>query len=293
MTRRALAALVSAGMLFTSHAASAAPFFFSTGVPNGAMGMASRPGSAGGIETEAADDFITTSATSITSATFTGIVPLGALVQQVVVEVYRVFPKDSDTVRTPNVTTRVNSPSDNAFDSRDSSASGQLSFTTTDLGGFSVGNSVDTGINPAPSQRTGGEGPVSGEEITFDVNFLTPFMLPSDHYFFVPQVLLGDVNQHFLWASGQRPLLAPGETPFAPDLQAWIRNANLDPDWSRVGTDIVGGSPPPTFNGAFTLVGTTEAVSVPEPASWSLLVLALAAASLTLARRPAAGERRA
>ncbi len=50
-------------------------------------------------------------------------------------------------------------------------------------------------------------------------------------------------------------------------------------------------NPAPTFNGAFTLVGTAEAVSVPEPASWSLLVLALAAASLTLARRPAAAER--
>jgi hypothetical protein len=41
--------------------------------------------------------------------------------------------------------------------------------------------------------------------------------------------------------------------PFAPDLQAWVRNANLDPDWLRVGTDIVGGATPPTFNLAFTL----------------------------------------
>ena len=43
---------------------------------------------------------------------------------------------------------------------------------------------------------------------------------------------------------------------FAPDLQSWIRNANLDPDWLRIGTDIVDGSPAPTFNGSFSLTGT-------------------------------------
>ena len=35
----------------------------------------------------------------------------------------------------------------------------------------------------------------------------------------------------------------------------------LDPDWLRVGTDIVGGNPAPTFNAAFSLDG----VSVPAP----------------------------
>ena len=35
----------------------------------------------------------------------------------------------------------------------------------------------------------------------------------------------------------------------------------LDPDWLRVGTDIVGGAPP-TFNAAFELAGT-----VPEPST--------------------------
>jgi len=43
-----------------------------------------------------------------------------------------------------------------------------------------------------------------------------------------------------------------------PDLQTWIRNADLDPDWLRVGTDIVGGTPPPTFNGSFSLRGSTD-----------------------------------
>ena len=66
-----------------------------------------------------ADDFALTHATSITSATFTGLLSGGATVGdigEVVVEIYRVFPKDSDTVRTPNVPTRVNSPSDVAFE---------------------------------------------------------------------------------------------------------------------------------------------------------------------------------
>ena len=36
-----------------------------------------------------------------------------------------------------------------------------------------------------------------------------------------------------------------------------MRNANLEPDWLRVGTDIVGGSAAPTFNAVFTLSGET------------------------------------
>lgn len=51
------------------------------------------------------------------------------------------------------------------------------------------------------------------------------------------------------------------------------RDAMLDPDWLRIGTDIVGGTTPPTFNMAFTLNGT-----VPEPATMALMGLGLAAA---------------
>ena len=75
---------------------------------------------------------------------------------------------------------------------------------------------------------------------------------------------MANPNDHFLWLSAARPNLT---TPFAPDLQAWIRNGDLDPNWLRVGTDIVGGSPAPTFNAAFSLEGET----VPEPASFVLL----------------------
>jgi hypothetical protein len=86
-----------------------------------------------GDEIEAGDDFVLTQQTLITGAAFTGLIPLGAStsdIKNVVVEVYRVFPADSDvnrtsgppTFSTPNVPTRVNSPSDVAFREREISA---------------------------------------------------------------------------------------------------------------------------------------------------------------------------
>jgi hypothetical protein len=268
-------------LALTAPAGARADFLlFDTGPPINTMAMASRPGVGGKIEIEAADDFIATGGGfTINSATFTGlIVPSGTAtptVGEVVVEIYRVFPKDSDTVRTPNVPTRANSPSDVAFDSRDSAASpAGLTFTTTTLNtGVTAANSVLNGINKSPNQTTGGEGPVTGTEVRFNVTFTTPFNLPPDHYFFVPQVQV--TNGEFYWLSGPRPIAAP--FTLNPDLQAWIRNANLEPDWLRVGTDIVGGATPPTFNGTFSLTG------VPEPSS--VVLLALGAAGLVAGSR--------
>jgi hypothetical protein len=59
------------------------------------------------------------------------------------------------------------------------------------------------GINPIPSQTTGGNGPVTGQEVEFDVTFTTPFDLPADpgHFFFVPQVEV--TGGEFLWLSGR------------------------------------------------------------------------------------------
>src|SRR6266487_611319 len=80
------------------------------------------------------------------------------MLPQVRVEIYRVFPKDSDANRTPNVPTRVNSPSDVEFVDRDST-SGNLTFSVRQLdSSFTAANSVDTGIHPLPNQKTGGEG---------------------------------------------------------------------------------------------------------------------------------------
>ena len=178
--------------------------------------------------------------------------------------------------------TRVNSPSDVEFADRDT-ASSNLTFATNVLSGnFTALNSVLNGINPSPGQRTGGEGAVTGTEVRFDVNFTQPFTLPPNHYFFVPQVEVTDPSGNFFWLSAPRPIVAPG-TPFPAgftDLQEWIRNENLAPDWLRVGTDIVGGMPAPTFNATFSLAGT-----VPEPGSWSLLGAALAGLGLIQLRR--------
>jgi hypothetical protein len=278
---RLLAVLAVIGMMAGRvHADS---FFFSTGAPDGKMATGSRPGSAGVLEIESADDFVLTSATSLSNATFTGLLPAGltgADVTQVRVEIYRVFPKDSDTVRTPNVPTRTNSPSDVEFVDRDSAAS-NLSFSTTLLNStFSANNSVLNGINPKPNQTTKGEGTVTGQEFQFNVTFTSPLVLPADHYFFVPQVMLSSGD--FFWLSAPRPISGAGTTPFPPgftDLQEWIRNENLAPDWLRVGTDIVGGTTPPTFNASFSLTGQT----VPEPTS--VIMLALGAAGVFVALR--------
>jgi hypothetical protein len=249
--------------------------------PNNAMAIATRPDTSS-FEIEAADDFSLGSQTSINSASFVGLIVPGSgggtpTVSQVVAEMYRVFPLDSNTTRTPNVPTRTNSPSDVAFATKDSSSS-ELTFTTSVLNGsFTALNSVQPGgIHAKPNQQTLGNGPLTGQEVQFDLTFSSPFDLPADHFFFVPQVELSDGAQ-FYWLSASRPISGAGTTPFpagVTDLQAWTRDANLDPDWLRVGTDIVGGTTPPTFNTAFSLEGTAAA-AVPEPANAQVVLAGL------------------
>jgi hypothetical protein len=287
-----IAIVCCASFLATARVASAAPFFFSTGNVDGLFASATRPESGSIFEIETGDDFIVSGGTvTITSATFTGLLVGGTIpnINDLVVEIYRVFPLDSNVARTsgpptfstPEVPTRVNSPSDVEFDGRDLS-SAELSFTTNLLNPtFTVSNSLTPGgIHPFPGQTTGGNGQLTGQEVQFNVTFNTPFVLPADHYFFVPQVGMSS-GGNFYWLSSVRPIVAPG-TPFAPDLQAWARDAMLDPDWLRIGTDIVGGSPAPTFNMAFTLNGT-----VPEPGTMALMGLGLAAAVRRLAPKRA------
>ncbi len=79
--------------------APASVFFFSTGSPDGKIATLSRPATAGKLETETADDFVTTGATNITSATFTGLIVGGATpadVKNVEIELYHVFPLEFD-----------------------------------------------------------------------------------------------------------------------------------------------------------------------------------------------------
>ncbi|HEY3623047.1 MAG TPA: PEP-CTERM sorting domain-containing protein [Roseiarcus sp.] len=243
--------------------AAADAFSFSTGKPDGRIGTLSRPASAGGIQTETADDFILGHATSITKATFYGLIPTGSSVSQVEIEFYHVFPGDSNTVRTPNVPTRKNSPGDVEIGSatRDSAA-GNLTFGSSLVSSsFNVLNTVVNGINPFPDQFTGGEGLATGEEVLINVDFTTPVDLPADHYFFRPEALLSSGNFLFLSAAG--PSL------FTGDLQSWTRNDNLAPDWLRIGTDITQQGP---FDAAFSLTGTV----IPEPSTWAMMLLGFA-----------------
>jgi hypothetical protein len=291
-------------LVFLTDPASATPFFFSTGNPDGKMATASRPASAGKFEIESADDFVLTTPTLITSATFTGLLTgaTTANIGEVRVEIYRVFPADSNvgrtsgppTFSTPQVPTRVNSPSDVELADRDTAASpGNLTFSTRDLGVFSVLNSVQPGgIHPMPNQTTGGSGPVTGEQVEFDVTFTTPILLAPDHYFFVPQVEVTTASGEFLWLSAPRPIVPPG-TPFPAgftDLQSWTRDEFLAPDWLRVGGDIVGPTPAtaPTFNAAFSLNGVSVPAPIPTLSEVAVIIMATmlcGMAMLTLRRR--------
>jgi hypothetical protein len=223
----------------------AAPFSFTTGVPDGRLGALSRRASPGKLETETADDFILQQTTVITQAKIIGLVPLGTPlenIKEVEIEVYHVFPLDSANPPSGNVLSRVNSPSDVEIDSATRArSSGTLTFSAGVLNGaFSVGNTVVNGINKLPiSATTNGEGPAAGEEVEITITFTSPIILPQGHYFFRPEVLL--TSGDFLYLSAPRPIVPPGN-PFLGDLQAWIRNSNLAPDWLRIGTDIIGGA---------------------------------------------------
>src|SRR5215470_1456317 len=255
------------------------PFLFTTGSPDGALGALSAPAGSN-AETETADDFVLTKPTVISGATIHGLlVQTGTTVPSVAnveVEIYHVFSAnspDSDASRTSGpptfstdkVPTRVNSPADVEIDAatRDSN-DGSLSFNPTPIAaGFMVRNSVINGINKKPAQLTHGEGPATGEEVEIDITFNQPLFLTADHYFFRPEVQVNGGN--FLFLSAPRPITAG--TPFpagTTDLQAWIRNTDLKPDWLRIGSDIINGNPPTFFPATFNMAFSLSGNSIPE-----------------------------
>jgi hypothetical protein len=245
-------------------------FVFSTGTPDGRIATITEPANAhnANVEFESADDFVLATETKINHVSFTGLLTGGSStrdLKNVVVEIYRVFPSDSNVGRTsgapifstPRVPTRVNSPSDVAFKSRDSGHK-QLTLRTHVLSpSFTATSSVSSADKI--SVKSGGNGAVTGKEVEFDVTFGSrPLDLPAGHYFFVPQVGFArkaPAKAHFLWLSAPKPIVPPG-TPFAAgstDLQSWMRDdPPLAPDWLRIGTDIIGGT---TFNASFKVSG--------------------------------------
>jgi hypothetical protein len=233
-----------------------ADFSFTTGNPDGLMGAASRRASPGKLETETADDFTLDQTTVISRATIVGLVPSGTQlrdIKEVEVEVYHVFPLDSAMPPSGKVPSRANSPSDVEIGTATRAGnSGTLTFSTNVLNSnFGVGNTVVNNLKVATAPP-GGEGSTAGEEVEITITFTSPIILPAGHYFFRPEVLL--TSGDFLYLS------APKVIPAPKDLQAWIRNSNLAPDWLRIGTDIVGGTTAPQFNMTFSLAGET----VPE-----------------------------
>jgi len=102
---------------------------------------------------------------------------------------------------------------------------------------------------------------VSGQEVLITVNFNTPVVLDPNHYFFRPEALVNSGD--FLWLSAPK-----GQFP--GDLQTWIRNDALAPDWIRIGTDVTRQGP---FDASFSLSGNT----VPEPTTLGLLGAGLSA----------------
>jgi len=247
--RLALALLVATSLW-------SADFSFTTGNPDGLMGAVSRRASPGKLETETADDFTLDQTTVIRRATIVGLVPSGTRpqdIKEVEVEVYHVFPLDSAMPPSGKVPSRANSPSDVEIGAATRAGnSGTLTFSTNVLNSnFGVGNTVVNNLKVATAPP-GGEGSTAGEEVEITITFTSPIILPAGHYFFRPEVLL--TSGDFLYLS------APKVIPAPKDLQGWIRNANLAPDWLRIGTDIVGGATAPTFNMTFSLAGET----VPE-----------------------------
>jgi len=250
-------ARLALGLLVATPLWSADHFLFTTGNPDGLMGAASRRASPGKLETETADDFTLDQTTVISRATIAGLVPSGTQpqdIKEVEVEVYHVFPLDSANPPSGKVPSRGNSPSDVEIGTATRAGNpGTLTFSPNVLNSnFGVGNTVVNDLKVATAPP-GGEGSTAGEEVEITITFTSPIILPAGHYFFRPEVLL--TSGDFLYLS------APKVIPAPKDLQAWIRNSNLAPDWLRIGTDIVGGgATAPQFNMTFSLAGET----VPE-----------------------------
>jgi hypothetical protein len=68
------AAALGGAMLLLTLPVSATPFLFSTGNPDARIATASRPGTGFGFEIESADDFVLVDPTSISGATFAGLI---------------------------------------------------------------------------------------------------------------------------------------------------------------------------------------------------------------------------
>jgi len=265
---------------FGSAAFAADTVLYNNDFPDGKIATASGSPKAA----ESADDFILGNTSTITSGSFTGLIPKTANILSVGVEIYGACTPGSGFAGCTNLgkaVTRVNSPtSEGRPGTERTTGDGTLTYSTSLLNnGIGVVGSVVDGINAqtpdVPATLTGGDGPGSGKEVRVNFNLTQGITLPTGHYFFVPSVELSDGS--FLQLSAYRPVGGEfGSTLITPDLQAWVRNDTIKNDWLRTGTDIIGGpTDPATYNLAFRLVGTTAVV--PEPTGVAMLIAGLVA----------------
>ena len=256
-----------------------AVYSFSTGDPDGKIATASRPEST--ENSRSSPRMISCSpTTSITSATFTGLVPgggerpptsssrsiayfprLGCRPHQRVAAVLDV-----------EVPTRVNSPSDVAFLEADSATGGLVldQGARGDLHRKQLGETG--GIYPEPESDTGGNGAVTGEEVRFDRELHRRLAPPRQPLFLRASGRAG--QRQFLLAVGAEADRLAG-TPFPPgftDLQSWTRDDSARSRLAAHRHGHRGRRPAPTFNAAFSLAGS----AVPEPSTWAMMLLGFA-----------------
>src|SRR5262249_5004081 len=101
-----LAALLGMATALTAPVGAQVAFDFITGSRDGKIATGARIPTPGKIQIETGDDFLLTAPTRLVHATFTGLLIGGATIgdiSDVNVDLYHVFPKDSDTARTITV----------------------------------------------------------------------------------------------------------------------------------------------------------------------------------------------
>jgi len=222
--------------------------------------------------TETADDFTVTDPRgfNVQKVSILGLLSdPNAKIDDLDLAFYQVFPGASDLTRTP-ATVRTNGPEDTEFVAF-SLGEKTLSFTTTDLGAFTVSQTIlpGSGANtPGVGSGVVG-GPLTGKLVQIDATLNTPLTLPAEPVFLVAAADASSGD--FFRVAGDRPPAAPDPLPSGVvDRQAWFRtnapfpNA-LEPDWVRI-SDVINqqnGTADPAFNAAFQVTGEP----VPEPAS--------------------------
>jgi hypothetical protein len=256
---------VSGILLFQSNTAQAATLW-NTLQANSAIAFSSQLD----IPTETADDFtVTGDGFTVTNVSFLGLFSEGdAKIDEIDLAFYEVFPGSSDLTRTP-VTVRTNGPEDVEF-AAFGTADKQLTFTTTDLGKFTVDQTIvgGSGANtPGLGSGVLVDKPYTGYLKQIDVQLTTPLTLAPQPVFLVAAV--DPSSGDYFAVAGDRPPTSPDPLPAGVvDRQAWFRTNEpfdnaLEPDWVRI-SDVINqedGTAEPSFNTAFAISGEP----VPEP----------------------------